>query len=158
MQADREGAPISTVYLAEAAGTPPPMGNTTQPSVGEFHLSLACEPASVPQARTGLREWCKRVGISRDFLTDIQLVVTEAVANAVRHAGCDYFDVAASLTEKSLIVCVSDPGPGRYQADPGLGIGMQIIRKLAGSVAYQDTRPGTRVTMRFDRHACHGEG
>jgi serine/threonine-protein kinase RsbW len=129
------------------------MADTTLASVGEFRARLACEAASVPQVRTRLRDWLQDVNIARHLLSDIQLAVTEAVANVVRHAGCDEFEVTAGLTEEMLIVSVSDPGPGRPQADPGLGVGREIIRKLTTSVTYEETTPGTRVTMRFDRHA-----
>src|SRR5579859_6293538 len=132
------------------------MGDTAAKRVGEFCARLPCDPASVPQARRGLRDWFLRLRGDTDLLIDIQLAVTEAVANVVRHAGCDEFEVTARLTEESLIVAVSDPGPGRPRHDPGLGVGKEIIRKLAGSVAYHDTRPGTRVTMRFDRVGLGG--
>jgi hypothetical protein len=33
---------------------------------------------------------------------------------------------------------------------------MAIIEALAQSVDFQDAHPGTRVTMRFDRHAYEG--
>jgi anti-sigma regulatory factor (Ser/Thr protein kinase) len=87
-----------------------------------------------------------------NLLPDVQLAVTEAAANAVRHARCDYFDVDARLTDERLIVSVSDRGPGNPHASPGLGYGKEIIRTLATSVEFEDTKPGTRVTMRFDRY------
>jgi hypothetical protein len=61
--------------------------------------------------------------------------------------------VTAHLTEESLIITVSDPGPGDPNAIPGLGYGKDIIRHLATSVDFNDTAPGVRVTMRFDRYA-----
>jgi serine/threonine-protein kinase RsbW len=154
MQADGVvRGPASTVYRTEATGTPSPMGNTTQTGPGEFHLSLACEPASVPEARTRLRDWFDRLRLAGDRLMDIQLAVSEAVANVVRHAGCDHFDLTACWTAKGLTVSVSDPGPGLPQADRSFGVGREIIRKLATSVDFEETTPGTRVTMRFDRLA-----
>jgi serine/threonine-protein kinase RsbW len=128
------------------------MGDTTHATISEFHVRLECEAQSVPQARAQLREWWQHLFLPDNLLPDVQLAVTEAAANAVRHARCDYFDVDARLTDERLIVSVSDRGPGNPHASPGLGYGKEIIRTLATSVEFEDTKPGTRVTMRFDRY------
>jgi serine/threonine-protein kinase RsbW len=107
---------------------------------------LPCDAASVPQVRTRLRHWLDRLRVASEPFADIQLAITEAVGNVVRHAGCDEFEVTADLTEETLTVSVSDPG--LPQADPRLGVGRQIIRALTTSVVYEDTTLGTRVTMR----------
>jgi serine/threonine-protein kinase RsbW len=133
------------------------MGDPAQVDLGELHLRLACEPASVPQARMRLQEWWRRRGMRGELPTDIQLAVTEAATNAVRHAGCDDFEMTARLTDDSVIVSVSDTGTGRVEGRRGrsLGLGLAIIRELAESVCFEHADPGTRVTMRFDRDA-HG--
>ena len=90
------------------------------------------------------------MGIQGD-LTGMQLAVTEAVTNAVRHAGCEYFEVSARLSGKSMFV--ADRGSG-WEAKTGqsLGLGIAIIQELAQAVDFEHTDPpGTRVTMRFDR-------
>jgi two-component sensor histidine kinase len=84
-----------------------------------------------------------------DLIVNVGLAVTEAAANAVRHSGCDDFEVRGWTTGASLIVCVWDQGRGRAHPDPGGGLGIRIVRALAESVDFEDTHPGTRVTMRF---------
>jgi serine/threonine-protein kinase RsbW len=96
-----------------------------------------------------VREWCQALGLRHDTVADIQLAVTEAAANAVRHSGCDEFEIRGWVEGPSLTVCVSDGGRGLREPDPGAGLGIPILRQLAESVDFEATEPGTRVTMRF---------
>jgi anti-sigma regulatory factor (Ser/Thr protein kinase) len=75
--------------------------------------------------------------------------VSEAAANAVRQAGAAEFEIHGRMSEGSLIVCVSDQGRGLREHAPDAGYGLLIIRKLTESVEFEDTQPGTRVTMRW---------
>ncbi len=84
-----------------------------------------------------------------DLIANVGLAVTEAAANAVRHSGCDDFEVRGWASDAILTVCVWDQGRGLDDPDPGAGLGIRIIRALAESVDFEDTHPGTRVTMRF---------
>ena len=85
----------------------------------------------------------------RDLIAEVQLAVTEAAANAVRHADCDNFQIQGRITDETLLISVSDQGRGREEPEPGAGLGTGIIRELADRVHFEDTQPGTRVTMRF---------
>jgi serine/threonine-protein kinase RsbW len=127
------------------------VGGTTQTPTGpaSFELRLPCEVNSVPQGRARVRDWCQELGLCDDTIADIQLAFTEAAANAVRHSGCDEFDVRALASDGFLVVCVWDQGDGLLDRDPGAGLGIRIIRALAESVDFEATQPGTRVTMRF---------
>jgi anti-sigma regulatory factor (Ser/Thr protein kinase) len=127
------------------------MGGTTQTATesASFNVRLPCRTGSVPEARGRVRRWCQGLGVRRDLAADIQLAVTEAAGNAVRHSGCDEFEIRGWVSDLALNVCVWDEGNGLPAPDPGAGLGIGIIRALAGSVEFEDTRPGTRVTMRF---------
>lgn len=92
-------------------------------------------------------DWCREVRLGGGLIADVQLAVTEAVTNAVRHSGCAHFEVLGRISEGALCVRVWDRGRGR--GDPEAGLGTGIIRAVAGSVEFEDTHPGTRVTMRF---------
>jgi serine/threonine-protein kinase RsbW len=109
----------------------------------------------VPQGRARVRDWCHELGLRDGAIADIQLAFTEAAANAVRHSGCDEFEVRGWTRDGSLIVCVWDQGHGLRDRDPGAGLGIRIIRALAESVDFEATQPGTRVTMRFPATLTH---
>lgn len=138
-----------SVYPLFGAGTLGRMGTQAASPSADFQLRLPCEPPSVPRARARVREWCRDTGIRGDHIADVQLAVTEAAANAVRHSGCIDFEIRGSVSEEGLVVCVWDQGQAREEHEASTGLGTQIIRALAESVDFEDTRPGTRVTMRF---------
>jgi serine/threonine-protein kinase RsbW len=96
-----------------------------------------------------VRDWCQALGLRDETIADVQLAVTEAAANAVRHSGCDEFEIRGWASDATLTVCVWDEGRGLREPDPGAGLGIRIVRTLAESVDFEDTQPGTRVTMRF---------
>lgn len=96
-----------------------------------------------------MSEWCQALGLHHETVGNIQLAVTEAAANAVRHSGCDDFEIRGWTSDLTLTVCVWDQGRGLPDPDPGAGLGIRIIRALAESVDFEATQPGTRVTMRF---------
>jgi serine/threonine-protein kinase RsbW len=144
------------VYARHAAGKSPrdvPGPKQTGAELESFHVRLPCEAASVPQAREQVREWCHEARIRGDVVADVQLAVTEAVTNAVRHSACVDFEIQGWITRTTLIVSVWDHGRGRGDPEAGAGLGTRIIRALADSVDIEDAQPGTRVTMRFPRHA-----
>jgi serine/threonine-protein kinase RsbW len=103
----------------------------------------------VPQGRAQVRAWCRHLGLRDEIIADIQLAVTEAAANAVRHSGCGEFEIRGWTSPGRLVVSVWDRGHGLSDPDPGAGLGIRIIRALAESVDFEATQPGTRVTMRF---------
>jgi serine/threonine-protein kinase RsbW len=127
------------------------VGGTTQTPTGPagFDVRLPCEFNSVPQGRAQVRAWCHELGLGDETIADIQLAVTEAAANAVRHSGCDEFEIRGWTSGARLIVSVWDRGNGLRDPDPGAGLGISIIRALAESVDFKATEPGTQVTMSF---------
>lgn len=137
-----------------AAGS---MGKTAQvsstiESMSEgFQAQLPCEPESVARARAAAAAWCSDAGTACDVVADVELAVSEAATNAVRHSDCSEFDMHGWVDGRRVVVSVSDRGLPRPTASPGLGLGWQIIRRVARSVDIEDTHPGTRVTMWFDR-------
>jgi anti-sigma regulatory factor (Ser/Thr protein kinase) len=84
----------------------------------------------------------------------VQIVVTEAVANAVVHAYPDrapgQVRLEAWLEDELLTVVVADDGVGMSSGrrSPGLGAGLALIRRLAGDVEVH-CRGGTRLVMRL---------
>lgn len=139
------------VYRVHVVGSRERMEGTTPTAAesAEFQLRLPCDPASVPQARHRVRGWCHDARIRGDIVANVQLAVTEAATNAVRHTDCVDFEIQGRLDEATLTVSVWDQGRERSDLKPSAGMGTRIIRALTDSVDFEDTHPGTRVTMRF---------
>lgn len=116
-----------------------------------FQAQLPCEPESVARARAAAGAWCSDAGTVREVVADVQLAVSEAATNAVRHSDCTEFDMHGWVDGCSVVLSVSDRGAPRATAGPGLGLGWQIIRRVAQAVDIEHTHPGTRVTMWFSR-------
>ena len=117
--------------------------------------SLCSTPDAVPRARRMVCGLLSEYRLDADELEDsVALAVSEAVGNAVRHAYPDEVgpvEVEAEVDDDDFVVYVRDQGVGVGEGslDPGLGLGMQIMRQF-GRLRV-DPRPGggTQVSLRF---------
>jgi serine/threonine-protein kinase RsbW len=98
-------------------------------------LRLPDEPRAVASARRAVEGLNTRVSPER--LDDVQLLVTELVTNAVRHAG-GWIDVRVVALPDCIRVEVVDSGPGfdpESVADPDLdstgGRGLFLVGQIA---------------------------
>jgi serine/threonine-protein kinase RsbW len=102
-------------------------------------LRLPRDAAGVPIVRQLLDATLRSLGVLPQIRDDIQLMLSEACANAIRHARAgDDYTVSASLMGDRCIIKVVDEGRG---FDPALvpaprpgaehGRGLQIMRALA---------------------------
>jgi len=94
---------------------------------------------------------------SSEIADPVALTVSEAVGNAVRHAypgGTGMVEVEATMVEPDLVVYVRDNGVGvgGRSGDPGLGLGVPIMRHLARLRITRRPGGGTQVALRF---RCH---
>lgn len=85
----------------------------------------------------------------------IALAVSEAVANAARHAyadGSGTIHVRGELSATRLEVTVSDTGAGfvPHAEAHGTGLGMAIIVRLADDVKLHSDADGTEIRIGFD--------
>jgi serine/threonine-protein kinase RsbW len=129
---------------------------------GRVVLEVPAKPEFLLLARLAATGVGRSAGASEETIADVKLAVTEAVANAVRHAypADDPGRVWVELSADSgkLEIAVSDEGRGLGEADSRLrgeqgesGMGLSIIRAIADEIdigAGADGR-GTRV-----RFAC----
>lgn len=131
---------------------------------GRVVLEVPAKPEFLLLARLAATGVGRSAGASEETIADLKLAVTEAVANAVRHAyppdSPGRVSVELSADGGRLEIAVSDEGRGLGDADltsdgpsePGeSGMGLSIIRAIADEVevgAGPDGR-GTRV-----RFAC----
>ncbi len=114
-------------------------------------------------ARHGVEEVARSVGISDRRLGELTVAVGEAVMNVVKHAG----QGQASLhkTEDSLIVLISDHGPGisalalpdvalrpGYSTAGTLGMGYKLMIEFADKVRLATSDEGTAVALEVKIH------
>ncbi len=100
-----------------------------------------------------------RLLISADTAIPIGLVVTELVTNAIKYAGSNQtISVLMQDDGENINLTVSDHGPGlpvdfELKSASRESLGMRIIsslvRQLGGSIFFENTRPGTRVSLLF---------
>jgi serine/threonine-protein kinase RsbW len=120
-------------------------------------LDLPRETASVPLARHLLGSALATVGVDADCREDIQLALTEACANAVRHAEpAVTYQVRIRLDATHCHIAVVDGGagfdptalpPGARPGDEA-GRGLELIRALADRLDIQKRDPsGTVLTF-----------
>jgi anti-sigma regulatory factor (Ser/Thr protein kinase) len=113
------------------------------------------KPEYVPLMRHHVARVVAGLGVDEEA---VALTVTEAVANAVRHAypgGDGEVRLAVSVDDEEVVVVVTDEGIGvrgftaSRRADAGLGLG--LIRALANRVRIEPGSDGTLVEMAFAR-------
>lgn len=117
-------------------------------------LRLPADPSAARRARRALHE----ARIPEDLAHTVDLLATELIANAVRHADLDpeaeQITFAARFVEDYIRVEVHDPGPG-FDRDEGLagrGFGLRMVDKLAARWGVE-TEGGTRVWFEVDRRS-----
>jgi anti-sigma regulatory factor (Ser/Thr protein kinase) len=116
-------------------------------------LVRTLEIAATPEAPTGARRWLDGISELRPLgqvAFDVRLLVTELVANSVRHAGLDESDsitVTLELGDARLRVEVLDPGEGfafpvrPQKHDAGGGRGLQIVAAIAHRWGIERSEP-----------------
>jgi serine phosphatase RsbU (regulator of sigma subunit)/FixJ family two-component response regulator/anti-sigma regulatory factor (Ser/Thr protein kinase) len=115
-------------------------------------VALPAEPESVPRARHGLERWLAGIGHPREDISALKLAVTEACANAVRHAYGPHeagsFRVTAERQGEALVIEVADSGRWRRRRASGGGLGISLMESLVDRLDIERTAAGTTVRMR----------
>ena len=116
---------------------------------------LGAQPASLPRIRHAATAALAEIGISdREFLGGVALALSEAVGNVIQHAypnGAGHIDVSMLSNDHEIVITVADTGVGIDNAadSPGLGIGLQLIGRIATTWTISSDASGTAITMRF---------
>jgi anti-sigma regulatory factor (Ser/Thr protein kinase) len=116
-------------------------------------LRLAPDPTAARRARRALHE----SRLPDDLQHTVDLLATELIANAVRHARLDpdqRITFAARFLGDFIRVEIHDPGPG---FDPetsmsGKGFGLRMVDKLASRWGVEPGQ-GSRVWFEVDRRS-----
>jgi serine/threonine-protein kinase RsbW len=129
-----------------------------------FTLVLPARPEYLLLARLTLTGVARLAQADEEALADLRLAVTEAAANACRHAypnGAGAITLGFELhTDGRLEVMVEDDGPGFEQESVDEwrpddldedGMGLAIIRAVADEVEIGTRDRGTGTKVRFTR-------
>jgi anti-sigma regulatory factor (Ser/Thr protein kinase) len=125
-----------------------------------YEVELARDAESPAEARRALGELSDQLSPRR--LEDAQLLVSELVTNAIRHAGLDVGDVIRLVVvsgDSALRIEVRDPGPGFEPAAPApdserpSGWGLYLVRELADRWGVERAAEN-RVWFELDRGAA----
>jgi len=133
-------------------------------SADRFTLVIPARPEYLLLARLALTGVARLAQADEEALADLRLAVTEAAANACRHAYEDgQGDVTIKLTlsdDDQLEVVVEDDGPGfesesvaewRAEELGEDGMGLAIIRAIADDVEIGPRASGSGTRLRFTR-------
>lgn len=125
------------------------MGGQTARSTSPISLRVPFHPSAVKTARQELKRWMADRGGTRESIEDAQIVISELVGNAVRHARAlpgDQLSVTWSVERRGLHLTVTDGGgqtvPQQYanSATALSGRGLTIVDALSHSWWVEDTR------------------
>jgi anti-sigma regulatory factor (Ser/Thr protein kinase) len=123
--------------------------------------SWPAEVRSVSTARHAVVDWLRTCDTSDPPLSDVALVVSEAVTNAVNHAyvgrSPGAVHVRLALEEQELLLVVEDEGNGlRPRHDsPGLGYGLALMVAVSKRFEAETVDgSGTRLRAWFSRDAA----
>lgn len=123
----------------------------------QMRLSLPRDASYVPVTRSVATSLLHTMNVPEDAAGDVQIALTEACANAVRHAaGLDY-RVSLSVGPDGCEVEVLDTGTGpglgagetaaAYDADAESGRGLFLMRALVDDFEFAHELEGTRVRL-----------
>ncbi|MDR8410167.1 ATP-binding protein [Nonomuraea sp. 3-1Str] len=111
-------------------------------------LRLPRDAASVPLIRQILEASLKTLGVEPQIRDDIELMLSEACSNVIRHAGpSDDYTVSAGVRDDLCTIKVIDTGGGfdprkvsQASDSAESGRGLQIMRALADDVRFTNRR------------------
>ena len=84
-----------------------------------FNMSLPRDALSVPVARRICRDALRTLGVTQPCVDDIELAVTEACTNVLKHAGSNgHYDVELEIGQGISTITVTDTGSGFSVAAP----------------------------------------
>jgi anti-sigma regulatory factor (Ser/Thr protein kinase) len=124
-----------------------------------YRLDLAQDADSPAAARRALGDLADHLPPRR--LQDAQLLVSELVTNAIRHAGLhdgDTITLSVEASDRALRIEVSDPGPGfapgapEPDMDHASGWGLYLVSELSDRWGVERNAV-TRVWFELDRVA-----
>jgi serine/threonine-protein kinase RsbW len=122
-----------------------------------FTLCLPRDAMSIPVVRHLLGGSLRKLGATEEAVSDIELALTEACTNVVRHASAeeDEYTVEVEIAESQCEIRVLDTGRGfdyrtleRAPDTAEGGRGIRLMNALTDSV-YFESKPGDGMVVRL---------
>lgn len=123
--------------------------------VAELTLALPRDPRYVVMARKVTRSMLGEFGVPEGVIEEVELALTEACSNAVRHAvGSSSYGVTVKADEHGCDIQVVDGGPGFSVSRDGdwtpaneHGYGLFLIDSLVDEVSFDRRAEGMAVQL-----------
>ena len=123
-----------------------------------FTLCLPRDSASVPVVRQVFHSSLDKLGVESECLDDMELAVTEACTNVLKHASGtgDEYEVAVAVDDSTCEIRVTDTGSGFDHAavngapssSSESGRGIQLMKALVDKVQFlSQPQDGTIVRL-----------
>jgi serine/threonine-protein kinase RsbW len=128
-------------------------------------LRLPRDAASVPMIRQMLDGTLRSLGVEPQIRDDIELMLTEACSNVIKHAApSDDYTVSASVHDHLCVIKVVDTGNGfdprkvlEAEETNEHGRGLQIMRALADDIRFTNRREHGAVVC-LEKHLRYAPG
>ena len=121
--------------------------------------ALTMRLAGGPEAAAGARAALARLRSDLDppLIENMRLLVTELIANSVKHADAEHIALKVVVGSRAVLVEVADEGPGFEPAarlddqDQSSGWGLFLVDRLADRWGVAREHRGTRVWFELRR-------
>jgi len=120
----------------------------------QMQLSLPRDASYVPVTRNMATSLLHTMNVPEDAVGDVQVALSEACSNAVRHAGGVDYRVSLAVGPDGCEVEVLDAGPGPVDLPESAagdeaedGRGLVLMRALVDDLEFAHVQDGTRVRL-----------
>ncbi len=119
-----------------------------------LRLTLPRDARYVPVLRAATSSVLRELGAPREDAEDVELVISEACGNVVRHAtGSEAYSVGVAVDAHGCDIEVVDVGPGFDveascpDSDSETGRGLYLMRTLVDRLEFLADDEGTRIVL-----------
>lgn len=127
-------------------------------------LQFPRDEQSIPVVRHLCRDALREVGVDPDCGTDIEVALSEACTNALRHAGPgEQYEVHLTLDDCHCLITVVDAGRGFDGRSPASdpseerGRGIELMRALVDRVNFE-SRPEQGTVVHLEKEVAFSAG
>ena len=128
----------------------------------ELKISLPKIPDIELVALEGLQRLAEHLGILDEKIGEAKILATEAIINALEHAGAEELpvDVVLTMTKKKLTIFVRDYGKGfepetveepvfekKMGSKQKRGWGLKLMRSMSDDITIESDEHGTKITI-----------